>query len=145
MTDLTLFYFTFRHVSCGLPQRGQPCSVAFQHSSCLFVFWHSCVVVCVLRCFAFFFVFVGTRTAYMLQCRWILVLCLVLAVACGCRSPVVLLREEARDGVGEEGRYRPLLTVTVFAAGDLKRGGVTGVRTEMYENRTASLFRLVIL
>ncbi|RNC36566.1 hypothetical protein TcCL_Unassigned00429 [Trypanosoma cruzi] len=53
---------------------------------------------------------------------WLLLSHSVLAVACGCRSPVVFLREEARDGVGEEGRHRPLLTMTVFAAGGLKGG-----------------------
>ncbi|RNC33245.1 hypothetical protein TcCL_Unassigned04077 [Trypanosoma cruzi] len=67
----------------------------------------------------FFFVFVGTHTAYMLQCNCLLLPHSVLAVACGCCPPVVFFGE-ARDGVGEEGRQRPLLTVTVFAAGDLR-------------------------
>ncbi|RNC33357.1 hypothetical protein TcCL_Unassigned03961 [Trypanosoma cruzi] len=57
---------------------------------------------------------------------WLLLSHSVPAVACGCRSPVVFLMEEARDGVGGaapgvEGRHRPLLTGTVVAAGDLKR------------------------
>ncbi|KAF8279757.1 hypothetical protein TcBrA4_0104900 [Trypanosoma cruzi] len=38
MEDDLAFFFTFQHMSRGSPQRGQPCSVAFQQSFCLCFF-----------------------------------------------------------------------------------------------------------
>ncbi|RNC37891.1 hypothetical protein TcCL_NonESM12922 [Trypanosoma cruzi] len=112
-----LFYFSACVPRLAAAWAAVQCCVSASILFVLFV-WHFSVVVCALRCSAFF-VFVGTHTAYMLQCSWLLLSHSVLAVACGCCSLVVFFGE-ARDGVGEEGRHRPLLTVTVFAAGDLR-------------------------
>ncbi|ESS60504.1 hypothetical protein TCDM_11963 [Trypanosoma cruzi Dm28c] len=120
--NFVLFYFSAFVLRLAAAWAAVQCCVSASILFVLFV-WHFSVVVCALGCFAFF-VFVGTHTAHMLQCSWLFLLHSVLAVACGCRSPAVLVGERRRwwscAPVGE-GRRRPLLTVTVFAAGDLAR------------------------